>query len=292
MHSGGSMTGGSVQSRVTSLLSREREIAEHKERMISLEKTVEQLTASLHALEEKRTQLKEQRSALFDEVRQQEIACAREEAHLASAGEALEAQRDRLSRSQSEADRMREQLADVQTELKRLGTQQQGEEKTGADQQAEIVRLNGEITVLREEAAAKRKIVTDERIVQAARERGLTALTSDLNRMTSEHTDLEKERNDSRRALTEVESASPVRSPRPTAVSSPRIPTCSPPSANSWTRRAPPSPIPTGSAPPRSSSFAKVPTRSTACAPTSMALPTGSIRPTCSFPASKPSSSS
>ena len=207
MHSGGSMTGGSVQSRVTSLLSREREIAEHKDRMISLEKTVEQLTAALRALEEKRAQLKEQRSALFDEVREQEIACAREEAHLASAGEALESQRDRLSRSQSEAERMRQQLADVQTELERLSTRQQGEEQTGADQQAEIVRLNGEITALREEVAAKRKIVTDERIVQAARERGLTALTADLNRMTSEHTDLEKERDDSRRALTEVESA-------------------------------------------------------------------------------------
>ncbi len=207
MHSGGSMTGGSVQSRVTSLLSREREITEHKERMAGLEKRVQQLAESIRALEEKRNSLKEARGVLFDEVRQQDIACAREEAHLTSASEALEAQRDRLSRSQSEADRMREQLADVQTELERLSSQQQGEEKTGAHQQAEIIRINGEITALREEVASKRKTVTDERIVQAARERGLTALSTDLTRMTGEHTDLTKERDDSRRALTEVEEA-------------------------------------------------------------------------------------
>ncbi len=204
MHSGGSMTGGSVQSRVTSLLSRDREIAEHKEQLTRLNSELNSLAESIRALEEQRTQLKQQRTELYEKVRQQEIACAREEAHLTSASEALEAQRDRLSRSQSEADRMRQQLADVQEELQKLSTRQQGEEKTDADQQNEIIRLNGEITALREDVAAKRKIVTDERIVQAARERGLTALSADLNRMTGEHTDLARERDDSQRALTEA----------------------------------------------------------------------------------------
>ena len=205
MHSGGSMTGGSVQSRVTSLLSREREIAEHKERMTALDQKLRTLNEAIQALEEKRATLKQVRSDLFEQVREQEIACAREETHLTSAQEALEAQRSRLSRSQSEADRMREQLEDVRTAIERLNSQQQGEEKTGADQQAEILRLNSEISGMREELAEKRRIVTDEHIVQAARERGLTALTADLQRMTGEHQDLSRQRADSQTALTAVE---------------------------------------------------------------------------------------
>ncbi len=207
MHSGGSMTGGSVQSRVTSLLSREREIAEHKERMTRLDQTLTDLNQAIQAMEEKRASLKETRSRLFDDVREQEIACAREEAHLASAREALESQRDRLSRSQSEADRMRQQLEDVEKSMQELSGRQQGEEKTGADHQAEIMRLNGEITALRGKLNDKRKTVTDERIVQAARERGLTALNADLTRMTGEHHDLARQKADSQTALADVESS-------------------------------------------------------------------------------------
>ncbi len=207
MHSGGSMTGGSVQSRVTSLLSREREIAEHKERMTELDRTLKSLSDAMQALDEKRAALKDTRSALFEAVRQQEIACAREEAHLKSAREALEAQRDRMSRSQSEADRMREQLSDVRHSIEQLSSRQQGEEKTGADYQTEIVRLNGEITAMRADLGEKRKAVTDEQIVQAARERGLTALTADLTRMTSEHQDIARQRADGSAALEKVDAS-------------------------------------------------------------------------------------
>ena len=205
MHSGGSMTGGSVQSRVTSLLSREREIAEHRERMTTLDETLANLNESIRKTEEKRAALKQVRSDLFDKVHEQEIACAREEAHLASAREALEAQKDRLSRSQSEADRMRSQLDDVRSAIERLQGRQEGEEKTEANHQAEIRRLNGEITELRDELAQKRKVVTDEHIVQAARERGLTALTADLQRMTGEHQDLARQKEDNEAALKAVE---------------------------------------------------------------------------------------
>ena len=148
--------------------------------------------------------MKERRSDLFEEVRQQEIACAREEAHLKSAEDALETQRDRMSRIQSEADRMRDQLADVRASIEELSSQQQGEEKTGADHQAEIIRLNGVITSLRETIGEKRRVVTDERVVQAARERGLTALSADLSRMTNEHRDLARQKEDNQAALTDV----------------------------------------------------------------------------------------
>jgi len=205
MHSGGSMTGGSVQSRMTSLLSREREITEHKEKITALENTLSALNASIQTLEEERTALKQQRGQLFDRLREQDVACAREEAHLTSAREALDAQRTRLSRAHTEAERMRDQLADVQDALKRLSSRQQGEEQTGADQQAEIVRLNGEITHLRADLTARQQTVTNERVAQAARERGLTALSSDLRRMNAEQDSLARQKEEGEGALSGVQ---------------------------------------------------------------------------------------
>lgn len=207
MHSGGSMTGGSVQSRVTSLLSREREISEHQQRIQALEQRLTALRDALDALEQKRVLLKQTRSELFEAVREQEIACAREEARLASAEESLAAQRDRLHRSQSEAERMREQLDDVRASIRQLSGRQIGEEKNDADQQSEIVRLNGEIACLRQELAERRRVVTDERVVQAARERGLTALKADVDRMMNEHQDISRQKADCQTALTAAEAA-------------------------------------------------------------------------------------
>ncbi len=201
MHSGGSMTGGSVQSRMTSLLSREREISEHKEQIHSLTTSLSSLDTDLSIAEERRAALKQRRAALFDAVHQQEIACAREEAHLTSAREALQAQHDRISRTRSERERMHAQLEDVRTALSQIQEHQQGEEQNEANHQAQIVLLNGEITALRAELTDRQRIVTDERIRQAARERGLTALQSDLNRLTNEQANLARQREDTQRSL-------------------------------------------------------------------------------------------
>ncbi len=207
MHSGGSMTGGSVQSRVTSLLSREREITEHRERLAKLEQTLSSLEQEIRTLEDRRSGLKQERGELFEAVRQQEIACAREEAHLKSARDSLDETHLRLDRSQTESERMRGQLEDVRASLARLDGRQAGEEKTGADQQAEISRLNGEIALIKEQLADRRRAVTDERVVQAARERGLTALNADLTRMTGEHQDADRQKAESAAALADISQA-------------------------------------------------------------------------------------
>ncbi len=206
MHSGGSMTGGSVQSRMTSLLSREREINEHREKIRSLQADLNALNTKLNALEAERTRLKNLRSELFDAVREQDVACAREEAHLQTAQESLASRRTLRSRAQSEAERMRDQLADVREALDRLSGRQQGEERTEADHQAEIVRLNGEITALRTELSAKQTLVTNERVAQAARERGLSALSADLRRMSAEQGTLLRQSVEAEASLAAIQS--------------------------------------------------------------------------------------
>ena len=207
MHSGGSMTGGSVTSRVTSLLSREREIAEHREKLTNLTERLKALQEDMAALEEARTALKQKRGDLFEENRQQEIACTREEAHLKAAREALSQQTDRGERIREETERMREQLKDIRDGLASLETRQAASQESSEDQQAEIARLTAEIADMREALAAKRRSVTDERVVQAARERGLTALNADLIRMTGEQTDFGRLLDENREKLAACEAA-------------------------------------------------------------------------------------
>ncbi|MBR3503368.1 MAG: chromosome segregation protein SMC [Clostridia bacterium] len=207
MHSGGSMTGGSVTSRVTSLLSREREISEHREKLNNLTERLKALQDEIAALDEARAALKQKRSDLFEENRQQEIACAREEAHLKAAREALTQQTDRGERIRGETERMLEQLGDIRESLASLETRQAASEESSEDQQAAIARLTAEIADMREDLAARRRAVTDERVVQAARERGLTALNADMIRMAGEQTGYGRQLDENREKLAACEDA-------------------------------------------------------------------------------------
>ena len=207
MHSGGSMTGGSVTSRVTSLLSREREISEHRDRLKELTDQLTALQGELVTLEAERAALKQRRGELFEQSRQQEIACTREEAHLATARDALATQSEQNERIRLESERMTAQLNDIREAMAQLETRQAGAQQSGDDQQAEIARLNDEITALREDLGEKRRVVTDQRIVQAARERGLTALNDDLARLNGDGYELERQLEENRAALTDCRSA-------------------------------------------------------------------------------------
>ncbi|MBO4886289.1 MAG: chromosome segregation protein SMC [Clostridia bacterium] len=205
MHSGGSMTGGSVTSRVTSLLSREREISEHREKLQNLGERLKTLQDELSALDARRAELKQRRNGLFDENREQEIACAREEAHLRSAREKLLQETDRSARVREETERMLEQLGDIREGLASLETRQAASQESSEDRQTAIAALTAEIAGLREELAARRRVVTDERVVQAARERGLTAMGADVVRMTGEQTDFSRQLDENRQKLAACE---------------------------------------------------------------------------------------
>ena len=85
MHSGGSMTGGSVQSRMTSLLSRSREIEETEKKLAELNAQLDQLRGVYTQLDGERAALKKERGELFDALHQQEVLCGRADAMLKAA---------------------------------------------------------------------------------------------------------------------------------------------------------------------------------------------------------------
>ena len=73
MHSGGSMTGGSSASRMTSLLSREREIKEHEKLLVSWRRRSPITAAASSGGEAIRQEIKQRRAQAFEAIRQAQI---------------------------------------------------------------------------------------------------------------------------------------------------------------------------------------------------------------------------
>ncbi|MBR3494086.1 MAG: chromosome segregation protein SMC [Clostridia bacterium] len=160
MHPGGSMTGGSVQSRMTNLLGREREL---QELTAQLQKGQETLTA----LQRREEEAAKQRSACqaaaedaLDELHQQEIAVARETEHLAAARTTLEEHRGRMDALREAEELLQAQIADLEEELNRL---QQADSELPDDNAlaSDTGRLEQKVAEARQQAeAAQQETVT------------------------------------------------------------------------------------------------------------------------------------
>ena len=192
MNPGGSMTGGSVQSRMTSLLSRERELSEHRVKLQEIKVGLLGAQEEMAAIEAERSELKRERAELFDRGHQQDIACAREEAHLQRAQDELDAHKGHVERVQSAYNQLNDQLANVQSEIALIQSRQDDASQLREAHQAETITLQKEIVELRQSVSGLQATVSDARVQIAARERDLNALTSDRDRLNREKNDVAK----------------------------------------------------------------------------------------------------
>ena len=192
MHSGGSMTGGSVQSRMTSLLSRSREIEESEQALKKLEAQFAQAREQYANIESERGGLKRERGELYDELHRQEVICARAEAQLNAALDEQSGNNARLARSDAERQRLRSQLEDVTANLAALDAQQHSAESSTDDRQAEVKRMSDEIFTLRGETELLRDAVGEARIALASRRRGLEAAVTERDRLSDQAENAEK----------------------------------------------------------------------------------------------------
>ena len=186
MHSGGSMTGGSVQSRMTSLLSRSREIEESEQALKKLEAQFAQAREQYAGIEDARAGLKRERAELYDELHKQEVVCARAEAQLNAALDEQSGNNVRLARADGERQRLKAQLEDVTAGLAALDAQQQSAESSTDDRQAEVRRMSDEIFALRGETETLRNAVGEARVALVSRRRGLEAAISERDRLASQ----------------------------------------------------------------------------------------------------------
>jgi len=197
MHSGGSMTGGSVQSRMTSLLSREREITESTENMKKLTEKLAQAQNQLKKGEEERAALKRERAQLFDDVHQQEIAVTRAEDHLARAREELNGHTGRAARVNEARAQLAEQKAEILSQLDALGQRRETTEDEGEALRKKAQALQTSLSEKRAALNAQRQETGDARVALATAKRGFEALKQDLSRLNAQ-------KGDAARALAEA----------------------------------------------------------------------------------------
>ena len=203
MHSGGSMTGGSVQSRMTSLLSRTREIEESEQALRKIEADFAAAREKYAAIERERAELKRERGELFEALHQQEVICARAEAQLKAALDEQASVNARADRLAAERDRLTAQLEDVTQSLAGLDEQQQTAESSTQDRQAEVRALSEQLYALRTHVEELREEVGAARISLASRRRGLEAAVADHRRMAEQAQNAEALLADSQRLLAE-----------------------------------------------------------------------------------------
>ena len=189
MHSGGSMTGGSVQSRMTSLLSREREITESAENMKKLTEKLAQAQNQLKKGEEERAALKKERAQLFDDVHQQEIAVTRAEDHLARAREELNGHTGRAARVNEARAQLAEQKAEILSQLDALGQRRETTEDEGEALRKKAQALQASLSEKRAALNAQRQEAGDARVALATAKRGFEALKQDLSRLNAQKGD-------------------------------------------------------------------------------------------------------
>ena len=203
MHSGGSMTGGSVQSRMTSLLSRSREIEESELALKKIEAAFAEARDRHANIEDERNSLKRERGELYDELHRQEVVVARAEAQLNAALEEQDSNNQRVMRMEGERERLRAQLEDVTASLKELDARQQSAESSHEDKQAEVKKLSDQLFRLRTDTEALRAEVGEQRVQLAARRRGLEADTLSRDQLASQAENTEKLLAESEAALSE-----------------------------------------------------------------------------------------
>lgn len=189
MHSGGSMTGGSVQSRMTSLLSREREITESTERMKALTEKLTQAQNQLRRSEETRAALKQERAQLFADVHQQEIAVTRAEEHWTRAQEELNAHIDRAARVTEAREQLSEQRVEILSQLESLTRRRDTTEDEGEALRRQAQALQTSLSEARVELNRQRQEATNARVELATAKRGLDALKQELSRLNAQKGD-------------------------------------------------------------------------------------------------------
>ncbi len=144
MHSGGSMTGGSTQSKMVNLLGRERELKELTENLRTGKIRLDEMKARLAKSQQEKNALKLDVQDALNALHQQEIAVARENERHEAARAELSSHRSRMEQTGQATLQLMESMEDIDRQLEGISSlsgdaqldQSAMEEKTAALQEA------------------------------------------------------------------------------------------------------------------------------------------------------------
>jgi len=179
MHSGGSMTGGSMRGKTSNFLSREREIKELTAQLAQDEQALSALQQDVAAMQERQAEAKRLRNEGMEAMHQQEIAVAREQERVFNASSELQAHTQRLEKTQQAITQLTESIAEIRADLQLLteGTQSAAVDREALDQKTEE---------LQNALRAARDQVTQQRLQFAEMEHSIETLRRDKARWAEE----------------------------------------------------------------------------------------------------------
>lgn len=155
MHSGGSMTGGSAQSKVSNLLSRERELKELTAKLqtgrAELDKCRQELAQRQQMAQEKRQKVSDAVNALH----QQEIAVAREQARRESTSADLNAHLQRMRETEQARVQLHQSLEDIRQQLENIEHQRTGAQGDQSAMEQKTIEMQNALIKARAEASAE-----------------------------------------------------------------------------------------------------------------------------------------
>lgn len=155
MHSGGSMTGGSAQSKVSNLLSRERELKELTAKLqtgrAELDKCRQELTQRQQTAQEKRQKVSDAVNALH----QQEIAVAREQARRESVSADLNTHLQRTQETEQARVQLHQSLEDIRQQLETIEHQRTGAQGDQSAMEQKTIEMQNALVKARAEASAE-----------------------------------------------------------------------------------------------------------------------------------------
>lgn len=155
MHSGGSMTGGSAQSKVSNLLSRERELKELTAKLqtgrAELDKCRQELAQRQQEAQEKRQKVSDAVNALH----QQEIAVAREQARRESVSADLNTHLQRMQETEQARVQLHQSLEDIRQQLETIEHQRTGAQGDQSAMEQKTIEMQNALVKARAEASAE-----------------------------------------------------------------------------------------------------------------------------------------
>ena len=186
MHSGGSMTGGSIQQKAQNLLGREREMQELAAQLRELTERAGKAQRELADMEQARAGEKERRESAQYELHQQEIAVVRDTERLKTAQADLDAHNQRANAYQAAVEQLDESLSQIAAELARLDAQT-GEEETGTDElNARTEELAVQLDKARREREKAQELLTDAMLTLQNAEHDVDRLRRDKQRLSGD----------------------------------------------------------------------------------------------------------
>ena len=198
MHSGGSMTGGSIQQKAQNLLGREREMQELKDKLAELTTRVQTAQDEIAAMESRRAGEKERRESAQYDLHQQEIAVVRDTERLKAAQAEQSAHSARVDSYRAAIAQLDESLEQIAAELKRIESESTQEEESTEELNARTEELSDRLNTARRRREATQEALTDAMLT-------LQNAQHDLDRVQRDRSRLEEDTRACRQQITALD---------------------------------------------------------------------------------------